>query len=79
MESRTTIPQKRQQQPAVVRSTSNDSNQGGFEQNDGSVSDSALGASVTEGRKRRPSIPHKMAALVGLTRRSSSASQLAGT
>ncbi|RUS73733.1 hypothetical protein EGW08_018513, partial [Elysia chlorotica] len=78
MESRTTIPQKRQQQTAVVRSTSSDSNQGGFEQNDGSVSDSALGASVTEGRKRRPSIPHKMAALVGLTRRSSSASQLAG-
>ncbi|GFN91092.1 regulating synaptic membrane exocytosis protein 2 [Plakobranchus ocellatus] len=78
MESRTTIPQKRQPQAAVVRSTSNDSSQGGFEQTDGSVSDSALGASVTEGRKRRPSIGHKMAALVGLNRRSSSASQLAG-
>lgn len=73
MESRTTIPQRRQ---PSVRSSSSDSQ--GFEQNDGSMSDSAVSTSVTEGRKRRPSIGHKMAALVGLNRRSSSASQLAG-
>ncbi|KAI8764624.1 regulating synaptic membrane exocytosis protein 2 isoform X3, partial [Biomphalaria glabrata] len=74
MESRTTIPQRRQQ--AVSKSSASDSQ--GFDQNDGSVSDSAVTTSVTEGRKRRPSIGHKMAALVGLNRRSSSASQLAG-
>ncbi|CAG5135117.1 unnamed protein product, partial [Candidula unifasciata] len=70
MESRTTIPQRRVQ---AVRTSSNES-----QENDGSVSDSAVTTSVTEGRKRRPSIGHKMAALVGLNRRSSSATQLAG-
>ena len=71
MESRTTIPRKQ-----VTRSSSNDSQ--GFEKNDGSVSDSAVSSSVTEGRKRRPSLGHKVASLVGLNRRSSSATQLAG-
>lgn len=70
MESRTTIPQRRVQ---AVRTSSNES-----QENDGSVSDSAVTTNVTEGRKRRPSIGHKMAALVGLNRRSSSATQLAG-
>ena len=71
MESRTTIPRKQ-----VTRSASNDSQ--GFEKTDGSVSDSAVSSSVTEGRKRRPSLGHKVASLVGLNRRSSSATQLAG-
>ncbi|KAL8572844.1 hypothetical protein ACOMHN_011093 [Nucella lapillus] len=71
MESRTTIPRKQ-----VTRSSSNDSQ--GFEKNDGSMSDSAVSSSVTEGRKRRPSLGHKVASLVGLNRRSSSATQLAG-
>ncbi|KAK7480085.1 hypothetical protein BaRGS_00028645 [Batillaria attramentaria] len=71
MESRTTIPRKQ-----VTRSSSSDSTS--FEKNDGSVSDSAVSSSVTEGRKRRPSFGHKVASLVGLNRRSSSATQLAG-
>ncbi|XP_070209321.1 regulating synaptic membrane exocytosis protein 2-like isoform X2 [Littorina saxatilis] len=71
MESRTTIPRKQ-----VTRSSSSDSQ--GFEKTDGSVSDSAVSSSVTEGRKRRPSLGHKVASLVGLNRRSSSATQLAG-
>ena len=50
----------------------------GYEKNDGSVSDSALSSSVTESRKRRPSLGYKVAALVGLSKKSSSTSQLAG-
>ncbi|XP_025090828.1 regulating synaptic membrane exocytosis protein 2-like isoform X2 [Pomacea canaliculata] len=71
MESRTTIPRKQ-----VVRSSSSESQS--LEKTDGSVSDSAVSSSVTEGRKRRPSLGHKVASLVGLSRRSSSATQLAG-
>ncbi|KAK6167619.1 hypothetical protein SNE40_021600 [Patella caerulea] len=70
MESRTTIPRSRN----VVKSTSNDQ---GLDQNDGSVSDSAISSSITEGRKRRPSLSNKVANFVGLKRRSSSANQLA--
>ena len=51
----------------------------GYEKNDGSISDSAVSSSVTEGRKRRPSLGYKVAALVGLSRKSSSTSQLAAT
>eukprot|EP00106_Octopus_bimaculoides_P022282 XP_014789724.1 PREDICTED: regulating synaptic membrane exocytosis protein 1-like isoform X3 [Octopus bimaculoides] len=72
MESRTTIP-KRQ----IIRSPSSESSS--FERNDGSISDSAVSSSVIEGRKRRPSLGHKVAAFVGLSRRSSSAVQLAET
>ena len=48
------------------------------EKTDGSVSDSAVSASVTEGRshRRRPSLGYKVAALVGLSRKSNSTSQL---
>ncbi|XP_064652466.1 regulating synaptic membrane exocytosis protein 2-like isoform X3 [Lineus longissimus] len=52
---------------------------GQYDKNDGSVSDSAVTSNVTEGRKRRPSIGYKVAALVGLSRRSSSTSQLGQT
>merc|ERR1712032_127649 len=46
MESRTTIPQRRQQQTCHSRSSSSESVS--LEQNDGSVSDSAVTTSVTE-------------------------------
>ena len=60
------------------RSLSN-SDVAGYEKNDGSVSDSALSSSVTENRKsRRPSLGYKVAALVGLSKKSSSTSQLPG-
>ncbi len=59
------------------RSLSN-SDVAGYEKNDGSISDSAVSSSVTEGRKRRPSLGYKVAALVGLSRKSNSTSQLAG-
>ncbi|XP_046375678.1 regulating synaptic membrane exocytosis protein 2-like isoform X2 [Haliotis rufescens] len=71
MESRTTMPRRQQ----AARSTANDSQS--YDRNDGSMSDSAVSSSVTEGRKRRPSLGHKVASLVGLSRRSSSATQLA--
>lgn len=76
MESRTTI-QKKPAQSSASRSGAN-GNSGNYEKNDGSVSDSAVSSSVTEGRKRRPSLGHKVASLVGLSRRSSSATHLAG-
>ena len=49
------------------------------EKNDGSISDSAVTTTVTEGHKRRPSLGYKVAALVGLSRKSSSTSQLTAT
>ena len=61
------------------RSLSN-SDVAGYEKNDGSISDSAVASVVaSDGRKRRPSIGYKVAALVGLSRRSSSTSQLSAT
>lgn len=60
---------------AMNRSQSN-TDVGNYERTDGSMSDSAVSSSVTEGRKRRPSISMKVAALVGLSRKSNSASQL---
>ena len=60
------------------RSLSN-SDVAGYEKNDGSMSDSAVTSSLTEVRKRRPSLGYKVAALVGLSRRSSSTSQLSAT
>ena len=52
-----------------------------FEKTDGSISDSAItttstGNIMTAERKRRPSIGYKVAALVGLSRKSRSTSQL---
>ncbi|XP_076083507.1 regulating synaptic membrane exocytosis protein 2-like isoform X11 [Mytilus galloprovincialis] len=74
MESKSTTMQRRQQ---VARSGSNDG-QGGFEKSDGSLSDSALSAPVTEGRsRRRTSISNKMANFVNLPWKSNSATQLA--
>ncbi|BFZ11469.1 hypothetical protein BsWGS_14508 [Bradybaena similaris] len=70
MESRTTTPQRK---PTPARSCSTDS-----PDHDGSVSDSALPVAASDGRKRRPSFGHKMAALVGLGRKSNSATHLAG-
>ena len=72
MEKKTTSIPRRQLQ----RNSSSESQ--GDDKNDGSVSDSALSASVTEGRRRRPSLSHKVASLVGLPWRSSSASQISG-
>ena len=60
------------------RSLSN-SDVGHYEKTDGSISDSAVSSSVTEGRKRRPSLGYKVAALVGLSRKSNSTSQLSAT
>ncbi|XP_052086212.1 regulating synaptic membrane exocytosis protein 2-like isoform X2 [Mytilus californianus] len=74
MESKSTTMQRRQQ---VARSGSNDG-QGGYEKSDGSLSDSALSAPVTEGRsRRRTSISNKMANFVNLPWKSNSATQLA--
>ncbi|XP_077990768.1 regulating synaptic membrane exocytosis protein 2-like [Glandiceps talaboti] len=50
-----------------------------FEKQDGSISDSAAEPSTREGKKRRASIGYKMAALVGLSKKSSSTSQLSAT
>ncbi|XP_021377514.1 regulating synaptic membrane exocytosis protein 2-like isoform X2 [Mizuhopecten yessoensis] len=68
---RTTVPRRQ-----ITPSSSSDSRDS-YEKTDGSMSDSALSASVTEGRKRRPSLGHKMATFVGLPWKSNSASQLA--
>ena len=79
MESRAggTTPSSSSRKP-FNRSLSN-SDVAGYEKNDGSVSDSALSSSVTENRKsRRPSLGYKVAALVGLSKKSSSTSQLPG-
>ncbi|KAL5014871.1 hypothetical protein ScPMuIL_009141 [Solemya velum] len=76
MESRTTM---RKHVPQRGNNDSQSYDKGfdkGYDKNDGSISDSALNASVTEGRKRRPSLSSKVANLVGLSRRSSSASML---
>ncbi|XP_048727866.2 regulating synaptic membrane exocytosis protein 2-like isoform X3 [Ostrea edulis] len=71
--TKSTIP--RQQQPTVRTPTSDGQ---GFQKqnNSGSMSDSEVGSCVTEGRRRRPSLGHKIGSLIGLQRRSSSASQL---
>ncbi|EPY77916.1 hypothetical protein CB1_001161005 [Camelus ferus] len=50
-----------------------------LEKNDGSQSDTAVGALGTGGKKRRSSIGAKMVAIVGLSRKSRSASQLSQT
>ncbi|XP_070533508.1 regulating synaptic membrane exocytosis protein 2-like isoform X5 [Ptychodera flava] len=50
-----------------------------YEKQDGSISDSAAEPNTREGKKRRASIGYKMAALVGLSKKSSSTSQLSAT
>ncbi|EMP31901.1 Regulating synaptic membrane exocytosis protein 2 [Chelonia mydas] len=50
-----------------------------LEKNDGSQSDTAVGTVGTSGKKRRSSIGAKMVAIVGLSRKSRSTSQLSQT
>lgn len=63
----------------ITTDTSNASGIGGAEdKNDGSISDSAVSSSMIDRRKREPTIGHKVAALVGLSRKSTSTSQIGG-
>nr|XP_022331901.1 regulating synaptic membrane exocytosis protein 2-like isoform X6 [Crassostrea virginica] len=71
--TKSTIP--RQQQP-TVRTPTHDGQGFQKQSTSGSMSDSEVGSCVTEGRRRRPSLGHKIGSLIGLQRRSSSASQL---
>jgi len=65
--------------PSLNRSLSNN-DMAQEEKNDGSISDSAVSTDISNGRiKRRPSLGYKMAALVGLSRKSSSTSHLSAT
>lgn len=63
----------------MTKSTSISGDMCSLERNDGSQSDTAVGASGTSGQKRRSSIGAKMVAIVGLSRKSRSASQLSQT
>ncbi|XP_036088839.1 regulating synaptic membrane exocytosis protein 2 isoform X29 [Rousettus aegyptiacus] len=63
----------------MTKSTSISGDMCSLEKNDGSQSDTAVGASGTSGKKRRSSIGAKMVAIVGLSRKSRSASQLSQT
>ncbi|XP_060680297.1 regulating synaptic membrane exocytosis protein 2 isoform X3 [Hemiscyllium ocellatum] len=63
----------------MTKSTSVIGDMYSMEKNDGSQSDTAVGTVVTGGKKRRPSIGAKMVAIVGLSRRSRSTSQLSQT
>ncbi|XP_076869203.1 regulating synaptic membrane exocytosis protein 2 isoform X3 [Brachyhypopomus gauderio] len=62
-----------------TKSTSVGGNLCALEKTDGSQSDTAVGLVGIEGKKRRASIGVKMAAVVGLSRKSRSASQLSQT
>ncbi|KAK1806707.1 hypothetical protein P4O66_005204 [Electrophorus voltai] len=63
----------------VTKSTSVSGNLCALEKTDGSQSDTAVGLVGGDGKKRRASIGVKMAAVVGLSRKSRSASQLSQT
>ncbi|XP_045717536.1 regulating synaptic membrane exocytosis protein 2 isoform X44 [Phyllostomus hastatus] len=63
----------------MTKSTSISGDMCSLERNDGSQSDTAVGASGTSSQKRRSSIGAKMVAIVGLSRKSRSASQLSQT
>ncbi|XP_048657922.1 regulating synaptic membrane exocytosis protein 2 isoform X12 [Marmota marmota marmota] len=63
----------------MTKSTSISGDMCSLEKNDGSQSDTAVGALGTSGKKRRSSIGAKMVAIVGLSRKSRSASQLSQT
>ncbi|XP_021118429.1 regulating synaptic membrane exocytosis protein 2 isoform X17 [Heterocephalus glaber] len=64
---------------SVTRSTSVGGDLCSLDKNDGSQSDTAVGAPGTGGQKRRSSIGAKVVAIVGLSRKSRSASQLSRT
>ncbi|XP_069776355.1 regulating synaptic membrane exocytosis protein 2 isoform X2 [Narcine bancroftii] len=63
----------------MTKSTSVIGDMYSIEKNDGSQSDTAVGTIVAGGKKRRSSIGAKMVAIVGLSRRSRSTSQLSQT
>ncbi|XP_040481620.1 regulating synaptic membrane exocytosis protein 2 isoform X23 [Ursus maritimus] len=63
----------------MTKSTSISGDMCSLEKTDGSQSDTAVGALGTSGKKRRSSIGAKMVAIVGLSRKSRSASQLSQT
>ncbi|XP_060245515.1 regulating synaptic membrane exocytosis protein 2 isoform X9 [Meriones unguiculatus] len=64
---------------SMTKSTSISGDMCSLEKNDGSQSDTAVGALGASGKKRRSSIGAKMVAIVGLSRKSRSASQLSQT
>ncbi|XP_040586463.1 regulating synaptic membrane exocytosis protein 2 isoform X24 [Mesocricetus auratus] len=64
---------------SMAKSTSVSGDMCSLEKNDGSQSDTAVGTLGTSGKKRRSSIGAKMVAIVGLSRKSRSASQLSQT
>ncbi|XP_051015462.1 regulating synaptic membrane exocytosis protein 2 isoform X4 [Acomys russatus] len=64
---------------SMTKSTSISGDMCSLEKTDGSQSDTAVGALGTTGKKRRSSIGAKMVAIVGLSRKSRSASQLSQT
>ncbi|XP_006897210.1 PREDICTED: regulating synaptic membrane exocytosis protein 2 isoform X1 [Elephantulus edwardii] len=64
---------------SMTKSTSISGDMCSLEKNDGSQSDTAVSALGTGGKKRRSSIGAKMVAIVGLSRKSRSASQLSQT
>ncbi|KAM5211865.1 regulating synaptic membrane exocytosis protein 2 isoform 6-T6 [Hipposideros larvatus] len=64
---------------SMTKSTSISGDMCWLEKNDGSQSDTAVGALGTSSKKRRSSIGAKMVAIVGLSRKSRSASQLSQT
>ncbi|XP_036120192.1 regulating synaptic membrane exocytosis protein 2 isoform X8 [Molossus molossus] len=63
----------------MTKSTSISGDMCSLEKNDGSQSDTAVGALGTSSQKRRSSIGAKVVAIVGLSRKSRSASQLSQT
>ena len=63
----------------MTKSTSISGDMCSLEKNDGSQSDTAVGALGTSSKKRRSSIGAKMVAIVGLSRKSRSASQRSQT
>ncbi|XP_043537841.1 regulating synaptic membrane exocytosis protein 1-like isoform X6 [Chiloscyllium plagiosum] len=63
----------------IMKSTSVSEEMYCLENNDGSQSDTAVGTIGSGGKKRRSSLGAKMVAIVGLTRRSRSTSQLSQT
>ncbi|XP_065442064.1 regulating synaptic membrane exocytosis protein 2 isoform X18 [Chrysemys picta bellii] len=63
----------------MTKSTSIGGDMYTLEKNDGSQSDTAVGTVGTSGKKRRSSIGAKMVAIVGLSRKSRSTSQLSQT
>ncbi|XP_077928278.1 regulating synaptic membrane exocytosis protein 2 isoform X49 [Halichoerus grypus] len=63
----------------LTKSTSISGDMCSLDKTDGSQSDTAVGALGTSGKKRRSSIGAKMVAIVGLSRKSRSASQLSQT